>query len=122
MRPSKISVEIGYVKSKNAIIGMAHRNGWISHNPRKPPTIPAKRHAEAVQRLNRAPVLPLPPEPEHYAGFLGLSLFDLPANGCRFIGGDPVNARYCGQPADGVWCKHHKILCYHKKSLTLTGQ
>ena len=111
---SQTAKEMG--TTPNQCGGKAHRMGWkflsVSGHPKKPKRPPTA--AFITQKKTLCHSIPLPAPSSPYAGFLGISLFDLPENACHFIEGEGSPALFCGQPADGPWCSHHKKLCYHE--------
>ena len=84
--------------TRNAIIGLCHRNGWerpgMIGRPRKP--TPTKHERPAPRPAPPPP----PPKPKAIPpGFRGLTFWELGDHHCRWIrgDGDKVPYSYCGQ-------------------------
>ena len=94
-----VSRELGYAKSRNAIISCARRYGWKI--PRSKP---------APQKIEHQ---------EPYSGFLGLQLQELDRikgqHDCRYPAGDGPFL-FCGSPAkeDSSYCPEQHALCYER--------
>jgi len=109
----EISRIAGYTISRNAMIGAAKRRGLKFHSelngknksPRK--TIRLRR-----VRQRKPPSIPMPVEQEIPDDFLGITILDLPLNGCRFPNGTGPYL-FCGQPQwnSSSYCRHHHQIC-----------
>lgn len=120
-KTKQIAAMIGHGKSKNAVVGKAHREGWHNPDPAKGGTkIGDKRPRQP--RLWRgyvsAPVIEQPAELPLPADFLGLPLESLAPNQCRYPSGDGPYL-FCGQPTeiDASYCRHHNALCHDPHKL-----
>lgn len=104
----RISRLAGYTVTRNALIGAARRRGMAFQSdmdgeyPRKPKKPRVRKPKQYV-----------PSEPLIIQEFLGLSILDLPNNGCHYPNGDGPFL-FCGQPksAGSSYCPHHHQICY----------
>ena len=122
---AQIAEKIGNGKSRNSIIGLANRRGWVNPTPMRNKTTKRQKTVRAPDFHFRksVPLQPIEPrvvevpEPE----FLGLSLLDLKANSCRYPrGGDKLGEKvfFCGQPCKGgSWCRYHQTIVYNPQPL-----
>lgn len=124
--------EIGIVlgRSKNSVIGVLHRSGFIWGTKKKPasPVLkgpPNRKQERARNQLGRFRRLrdeqPVAPTffPAEQIQHEGVSFLDLRSDHCRAIHGDPCGAQtiYCGESktSNSPYCEHHYIK-YHKKA------
>ena len=99
----------------NQLVGKAHRMGWHFNSPMARPKKgmgkpKAEKHIKVVQiAAYRAPEPPI----AKAADFLGLALWQLNDDQCRYIEGD--DHLFCGQPVldDKSYCAFHNRLCYY---------
>lgn len=114
----QIAALIGYGKTKNSIISIARRRGWVNPSPKKGGTKPGdKRPRPSKPRawLSK-PLPPLPPieilKPEN---FLGLTMQQLGPRQCRYPDGDGPFF-FCGQLAQSgsSYCAYHHSICWEK--------
>jgi hypothetical protein len=136
--PSAIAKLMG--KTRNAVIGRLNRMGLrCGADVAKGSRQQAQRKRRKAQRGDKppaqvrkpapkpaqAPPLRLPgvwalPAAGHPAGPVSIS--DLGARQCRYIGERPVlltldTPVYCGQPTDGgSWCPHHRSRVFDKRA------
>ena len=115
---SHISILAGQTLSRNACIGAAKRRGMrfgsvkVGKYPRKPKQ-PRKYRQVPINIIRvKAPSIDLPDELPLPADFLGLTLMELPENGCLYPSGDGPFF-FCGQPqwAESAYCGHHHRIC-----------
>jgi hypothetical protein len=96
----KLTERFGVVVTRSAVIAKAHRMGL----------------ANTPKALDRAvtPRVPWPVVEEvSELPSLDLTLDELTADNCRFIAGDPREARYCGrQVHKHGFCAAHFRICY----------
>jgi hypothetical protein len=101
--------------SRNAVIGKARRDGIAfesgmdgkyKRGPKKVRQVPYNITRQKSPFIDLPDELPLP------ADFLGLTLMELPNNGCRYPSGDGPFF-FCGQPqwSDSSYCGHHHQIC-----------
>src|ERR1044072_6540273 len=103
--------ERGFNVTRNSIIGIANRAGCSKPKPDKKPRAPRERKPRAVQLkvIARTPFKPA----TVVVQTLDKSLDELGRNDCRYITGEPSNARYCGHPVhERSFCLDHFRLCY----------
>jgi len=104
---SQVAAQLDIKVTRNAVIGLVHRNRWahgvmtmIKHKPRKPH--PRKHVKRPVPRA-----IELPPRKKVPAG--GLTIFDLLDHHCRWPAGEKPPFRYCGREAitGSSYCTAH---------------
>lgn len=126
----KIGLVVG--KSRNAVIGRAHRLGLHFKNPvgfqrkktvAKDPTRTSGRVSQPAHGFFRAVKLvrprmgpmPAPVIPDHEPEPRMVALMDLRAGDCRYPLGDPRDAAFgfCGHPTESSsYCPFHRQLAY----------
>ena len=102
----ELSKLTGETVTRNAVIGKAKRKG-ISLNPQvggRP-----KGYQKPRQTPEWKPMPKLSTETAQPFEFLGLNIWELQPNSCRYIEGEVRGDHaYCGQPTEqGSWCAHH---------------
>lgn len=106
-------------RARKAVIGRAHRLGLPDkRNQTRPPRTPRLKTPPAQKRVRR-PLLPLaPPSEPLRPSCLDLTptrtLETLNSRECRFPTGDvgDPNFGFCGRPAVGSYCTHHRRIAY----------
>ena len=102
----------GRAKTPNAMIGAAHRRGWINPNPKKGGTKPGDKKQRPVL-WRSAPRLAQPVELAPPPDFLGLTIQELGPSQCRYPTGDGPEFSFCGQPTVvRLYCAYHDRLCH----------
>ena len=122
---ANLSKEYGPV-TRNAVIGVCHRNSIELRGPGPTPKLKTKRPTK--QRKPTDP-RPKPSEPGEVYTFpavppapksKGVLFLDSTTNQCRFpmwADGTPIAQKtICGNPADGPWCAHHRAIVYQPES------
>ena len=107
----KLSGLAGTTLSRNAMIGAAKRRGMRFGGGTPLPRKKTVRQ-EPVNIIRPKIVYEQPPEAPVPADFLGLTILDLPLNGCRYPSGDGPYL-FCGNPQrDGSsYCAYHHKKC-----------
>jgi GcrA cell cycle regulator len=107
---TEVARQVGGV-SRNAIIGLCHRNQFRQGKRRaapmpKPEPLPRLPDYVPVDPPIPSPLPPLPPSPD----FLGLPLWQLTDSQCRWPHGDGPFV-FCGQPRERggtAYCAEHR--------------
>lgn len=113
-------------RSRNAIVGLAHRMGWgATRTLAKPLALPLAgarkgtlREPSAPRPLPPMPILPVlrpePPPAPPVAG--GVLLDDLKSTHCRWPSGNEPPYVFCGATPKGLspYCAHHHGMAYTK--------
>lgn len=125
--------QFNVVFSRNAVIGKLHRTHTPFGKPReaaeanknasKPKTtavgVTDQSRRKRIARIKAEAIVPveLPAEPPKKKEFLGLTLFELTEESCRFPRGDGPFL-FCGQPRQqgSAYCQVCHPLCYDKPS------
>lgn len=118
---AKIGDKVG--KTRGAIIGKAHREGWVNPTPQrnqnKPrPSGPRIRNRKRAVNIDAVfpygKVLGLPPEPEKPENCLNLTILQLTDKTCKFPHGDAAPFLFCGLATvnETPYCKYHGFKCY----------
>lgn len=121
---SQISGLIGNGKSRNSIISIAHRRGWINPNPKRGGNEMGNKRPRpsGIRRIvyRTEPVIdPLAPnnpvEIFTTQEFLGLTIEQLAKGQCKFPDGDGPYL-FCGQPQKpgSSYCNFHHGICWQK--------
>ena len=106
----ELSQIAGQPMSRNSVISQASRKGVHFLGAEK--TAKPKREVPYNIQRRKLPSIPIPDEPVMQADFLCVSFADLAPGQCKFPhGDDPLTMTYCGQPAEGPWCKYHHSIC-----------
>ena len=109
---AKLSELTGERVTRNSVMGKANRSGVeLNPNVAGRPTGPQKPRMrfQSWKPKSRIPMPELSTETSQPFEFLGLNIFELKDNNCRWIEGEvPGEHSYCGQPTyHGSWCHHH---------------
>ena len=106
------------LRSRNAVIGMAHRLGIAFANKpsgREVPAVKLPRKRKSERKSPMAKVqFQIPDEQIIHDPTVGKSLYDATSEDCKFIAGAPASLRICGNPtvAGKSWCQDHVLIVY----------
>lgn len=115
---TQVARAIGNGKTRNAVIGLARRRGWVSRGPRtitparpRAPRLPSSAPVVSVRREVEPPSPPLTLENGDRVTILTIN-----ARMCAFPIGDPSDAdfHFCGTPprVGSIYCAPHHVLTH----------
>ena len=115
---ARIALMIGNGKSRNAVIGIANRQGWINPHPAQGGTKAGEKRPRRTDifrpRPNMQNVVSQPLAPVDAPLSLDLTILELTNRTCRFPHGDQSPYYFCGHPTldDAPYCEFHRNLCW----------